>query len=95
MPFSEFDINMLILGMRQLQSPGILPVKKAYIEFKYSGLVPPDSITIPNVKTQPGPVGANPTINTTMCVNVPLPTDPLYCPRLTCFVYDNISLGFS
>ena len=27
----EFDVNMLILGLRQLQSPGILPVKKAFI----------------------------------------------------------------
>jgi hypothetical protein len=94
-PKLDFDVNMLILGLRSLQSPGILPVKKAFIEFLCSSLVPPSLHNIPNVKTQPGPTGSNPTINTTMKIDVPLPTDPLYCPRLTCFVYDNISLGFS
>ena len=94
-PKLDFDVNMLILGLRSLQSPGILPVKKAFIEFLCSSLVPPSLHNIPNVKTQPGPAGSNPTINTTMKIDVPLPTDPLYCPRLTCFVYDNISLGFS
>ena len=94
-PFKEFEINCLILGLRNLQSPGILPVKKAYIQFNYSGLVPPQDHSLPNIKTQPGPIGPNPTINTTMTTSVPLPTDPLYCPRLTCFVYDNISLGWS
>ena len=50
---------------------------------------------VPNVKTQAGPTGPHPTINTTMKTSIPLPIDPLYCPRLTCFVYDNISLGFN
>jgi hypothetical protein len=94
-PFEEFDINMLILGLRSLESPGILPVKKAYTQFNFSSLVPPNSIALPDVKTHPGPTGPNPTINTTMKQTVPLPIDPLFCPRLTCFVYDNISLGWS
>ena len=29
--FKEFDCNFLVLGLRGLQSPGILPVKKAFI----------------------------------------------------------------
>jgi hypothetical protein len=29
--FDEFDIEINVLGLRSLQSSGILPVKKAYI----------------------------------------------------------------
>lgn len=57
-------ININILGLRELQSVGILPVKKAFIVFNLKSLVPPDEGTaLENIKTQPGPVGANPTIN--------------------------------
>ena len=44
--FHEFDISMLILGLRQLQSPGILPVKKAFIQFNFKSLVPPNSSAV-------------------------------------------------
>ena len=37
----EFQVSMNILGMRGLQSPGILPVKKAFVKFNLKGLVPP------------------------------------------------------
>lgn len=30
-----------------------------------------------------------------MKVSLPLPTDPLYCPKLTSFVYDYIFKGFN
>ena len=30
-----------------------------------------------------------------MGFNIPLPIEPLYCPKLTCFVYDNIFMGAS
>ena len=87
---------MNVLGMRGLQSPGILPVKKAFINFNLKGLVPPTIGTnLKNLKTDPKAPGANPTINTLMQFFVPLPTDPLYCPRLSCQVYDCIFAGFS
>ena len=47
----EMDVNMLILGMRQLQSPGILPVKKAFVQFNVKSLVPPNGTAIQNIKT--------------------------------------------
>jgi hypothetical protein len=86
---------MLILGLRELQSPGILPVKKAFISFNVKSLVPPNSTAIENIKTQPKAPGSNPTLNTTMKFSIPLPVDPLYCPRLTCQVFDNIYRGFN
>jgi len=74
---------------------GILPVKKAFIQFNLKSLVPPDlGAAIENIKTQPGPAGANPTINTCIRFTLPLPGDPLYCPKLQCSVYDNIFKSF-
>jgi hypothetical protein len=58
--------------------------------------VPPeDGSSLENIKTQPGAAGANPTINTLIKFSLPLPTDPLFCPRLACQVHDNIFKGFS
>ena len=48
----EFEIEINILGLRELQSTGILPVKKAFIVFNLKSLVPPDIGTaLENVKT--------------------------------------------
>lgn len=92
----EFQVSMNVLGLRGLQSPGILPVKKAFINFNLKGLVPPRIGTnLKNLKTDPKAPGANPTINTLMKFMVPLPIQPLYCPRLSCQVYDCIFAGFS
>lgn len=75
---------------------GILPVKKAFLAFNLKSLVPPDEgSALENIKTQPGDSGANPTINTLIKFTLPLPTDPLFCPKLSCSVYDYIFKGFS
>ena len=42
----DFGVDMLILGLRELESPGILPVKKAFISFNIKSLVPPNSSAI-------------------------------------------------
>ena len=92
----EFQVSMNVLGMRALQSPGILPVKKAFVKFNLKGLVPPTIGTnLSNLKTEPSAAGPNPTISTLMKFQVPLPIDPLYCPRLSCQVYDCIYTGWS
>ena len=92
----EFQVSMNVLGMRALQSPGILPVKKAFVKFNLKGLVPPSVGTdLQNLKTEPKAPGPNPTICTLMRFQVPLPIDPLYCPRLSCQVYDCIFTGWS
>ena len=68
---------------------GILPVKKAYVSFDLKSLVSPEQgEALDNIKTQPGPTGPNPTINSTMSFKVALPKDPLYCPKLVVSVYD-------
>lgn len=92
---SEFNLDILILGLRNLQSPGILPVKKAFIKFKCKSIVPPGTASVTDVSTQPTSPGPNPTINTTLKVKLPLPLDPLYCPNLTCMVHDQIFKGWN
>ena len=57
--------------------------------------MPPNSTAVQNIQTQPSASGPNPTINTTMNVTLPLPTDPLYCPKLSSTVYDYIFLGWN
>ena len=92
----DFQVSMNVLGMRGLQSPGLLPVKKAFVNFNLKGLVPPSIGTnLKNLKTVAKAPGADPTINTLMKFEVPLPVDTLFCPRLSCQVYDTVFAGFS
>ena len=39
--FSEYRVELNVLGLRGLVSPGLLPVKKAYIDFLLKSMVPP------------------------------------------------------
>ena len=92
----EFQVSMNVLGLRGLQSPGILPVQKAFVNFNLKGFVSPAIGTnLKNLKTDPKAPGPDPTINTMMKFFVPLPIDELYCPRLSCQVYDQVFAGFS
>lgn len=51
-PRKEFVLDINILGLRDLQSAGILPVKKAFIVFNLKSLVPPDDgRAVENIKT--------------------------------------------
>jgi hypothetical protein len=90
----EYKVSMNILGMRSLMSAGLLPVKKAFVLFNLKSMVPPmlgDSLS--NIKTDPRMAGPNPTINTLLEFNIPLPRDLLFCPRMTCTVYDSVVMG--
>ena len=75
--FDEFNIEINVLGLRSLVSSGLLPVKKAYVQFGLKTLVPPIvGATIQNIMTTPGPSGPDPTINTIVSFKMLLPEDP-------------------
>jgi hypothetical protein len=38
---SEFKCEILVLGLRNLVSTGLLPVRKAYVKFNLKSLLPP------------------------------------------------------
>jgi hypothetical protein len=81
----DFEVTIMILGLRNLLSPGLLPVKKAFISMNAKSLVSPkQGVNVQNIKTEPKKPGPNPTLNTTLSFGVPLPTEKLYCPRLAC-----------
>jgi hypothetical protein len=70
----QMDVKIMILGLRNLQSPGLLPVKKAFIKMNAKSLVSPKmGVNVQNIKTDPKMPGPNPTLNTTLSFTVPLP----------------------
>jgi len=90
----EFNVMINILGLRHLQSTGVLPVKKAFILFNIKSMVSPDiGNAIENIKTEPGAPGPDPTLNTLIEFDLELPTEELYCPRMACSVFDSIMGG--
>jgi hypothetical protein len=89
------EIN--VLGLRDLKPAfGWLPVTKAFLEFDMSSLkVPGEATSIANIRTTPSDKGPNPTLNTVLKFNFSMPKDKLYCPSLSCAVYDNLFMGLS
>lgn len=93
---AEYQFTLNILGLRNLQSAGVLPVRKANILFNLKSMVSPEvGNAVDNMKTEPGPPGPNPTLNTLIEFVISLPTDKLYCPTLACTVFDNVMFGGS
>ena len=80
-----------VLGLRNLVSPGLLPVKKPFIKFSVKSLLPSDQAkALTDVFTNPNESGTDPNIRTTFKLIVNLPSDPFYVPTMTCTVYDKI-----
>lgn len=93
---NEYGISLNILGLRGLQSPGLLPIKKAFLDFNLKSMVPPQlGNNLENIKTEPKMAGCDPTLNTLIEFNAPLPIDQLFCPRLAVTVFDSISMGMN
>ena len=81
--YANFNVEINILGLRNLESFGLMPVKKPFLRFNLRSLLPPDKAqAVTNIKTQPNAPGSNPNINTMINFSVDLPVSPLYCPRL-------------
>ena len=88
------DIN--VLGLRQLESFGLMPIKKPFVKFRVKSLLPPEKAqAVTNVSTDPNACGPNPNINTMLTFNVQLPIEELYCPSLACDCFDYVFMGLS
>jgi hypothetical protein len=95
-PKRDYCIDLNILGLREIESFGLLPVKKPFINFNIRSLMPPEkALAVTNVETEPSDIGPNPNINTTIKFVVELPKEKIYCPSLACNVYDYLYKGFS
>lgn len=85
------DIN--VLGLRDLVSPGLCPIKKAYCKFSVKSLLPPaQAKAVAEIFTEPDQGGCDPNIQTTLKIQVNIPSQPFYCPRMTCMTYDKLYL---
>ncbi len=85
----DYDVYINCLGLRELESIGLIPIQKAFVSFMVKSLTDPKLAgTLQNIKTTPGQPGPSPNINSTIKFNIPLPKDELYCPALSCIVYD-------
>ena len=92
----DYLLEVNVLGLRQLESFGLMPIRKPYVILRAKSLLPVDKAdSVANVRTDPNASGPNANINNTLSFNVELPTDPLYCPSLSCEVYDYVFMGFS
>lgn len=94
-PTLLYQVKINALGLRELQSIGLLPVQKAYLKFNIRSMLPlgkdPKQIAIP--MTEPLQPGSNPNLNTTISFIAELPCEKLYAPVLSCEVFDNICAG--
>jgi len=95
-PMQEQNISINVLGLRQLESFGLLPIQKAFIRFNANSILPPEKAQVLQaIETEPKDPGNSPNINTTINLTAEIPTSSLYCPKLSCEVFDNVCKGFS
>jgi hypothetical protein len=88
-----YNAQINILGLRELESFGIMPIRKPFIKFNIKSMLPPEkAVAVSDISTDPG-IGLNPNFNTIITFSTSLPIDDIYCPALTCDVYDHIFLG--
>jgi len=93
---AEFKLDLNVLGLRELESFGLLPVKKAFVKFNTKSMLPPEKAqVVENVRTEPKDPGPSPNINTTISLTADLPVEQLFCPKLACEVFDHLCKGLS
>lgn len=80
-----------VLGLRNLVSGGLLPVKKAFVKFSVKSLLPSElAKAVNDILTVPNEAGEDPNIRTGFEIIVDMPSDPFYVPSMTCTVFDKI-----
>lgn len=85
------NVEINVLGFRDLLTSGLLPIKKAYAKFSVKSLLPPaQGKAVSEIFTQPGEGGSDPNVRTTLKFEVRIPSEPFYTPRMTCMAYDKL-----
>ena len=81
----QYNIIINVLGLRNLVSTGLLPVKKAFIKFSVKSLLPSEKAkAVSDIFTIPDQCGSDPNIRTQLAFKVDMPSDPFYTPSMTC-----------
>ena len=91
-PKTLYNIKISILGLRDLQSTGILPVRSAEIKINTSSLKDVDTMqngsAFSELSTLSQNGGSNPTIGTVLNISAYLPINILSMPSISCKVID-------
>lgn len=93
--FIDIDVEIYALGFRDLKPAlGWLPVNKAFLKIDLATITfPGESELIQELKTHPISSGCNPNLGDVLTFRCKIPKDPLYCPTLSCNVYDYLMSG--
>ena len=87
----QFNIDINVLGLRNLVSTGLLPVKKAFTKFSVKSILPPaQAKAVADIYTQPGEGGTDPNVRVTLKIQVKIPGEIFYCPSMTCSIQDKL-----
>ena len=87
----EYNIEINVLGFRNLLSTGLLPIKKAYAKFSLKSILPPsEAKAVQDVYTLPDESGTDPNVRTTLKFTVNIPSIESYVPSMTCTMYDKL-----
>lgn len=94
---TEVSIDIYALGFRDLKPAlGWLPVNKAFLKIDVGAIqMPGEQSIVTMLSTQPNSPGPNPNIGAVLSFKTKIPIDPLYCPNITCTVYDFLMSGKS
>lgn len=85
----EFKCKVTILGLRELVSPGILPIRKSFVKFNLKSLLKAETAKgVDNIQTLPKEGGPNPNLRTKIEFEVMVSQDKTFCPQMTCDVFD-------
>ena len=83
----KYDFEVKILGLRDLQSAGVLSVKRPYIDIDLSSIIGWQKKSKyserTRIQTPTNFYGKNPTIATVLNFSCYLPKDYIFCPTLT------------
>jgi hypothetical protein len=64
---TEYKVEIICLGLRDLISSGFLPINKAFVKFNLKSLLPAGKAkAVQNIETQPKERGSDPNIRTTI-----------------------------
>ena len=93
----EVNVEIYALGFRELKpAVGWLPVNKAFLKIDLRAITfPGETLLISDLSTHPCSPGPNPNLGAVLTFKCKIPKDPLYCPSLSCNVYDYLMSGVS
>lgn len=92
----KHSVNITLIGLRNLQSSGLLPVRKPFVKLQVKSMLEPEEQHAhENKVVPPQESGSNPNFNVKFNFELQLPANEDFVPTMTCSVLDQVFLGMS